>query len=351
MFKQTLKLISEGGNVFSGLEGETDKILREDIEPTINKFAKEFKKVFPALDLDFTDTERVIRLGSVGKKDISGDIDLGLDSQEFINENGEPKFEILGFSKDEYQPLFDKFKKAARTATDQAIMLRTVLTLMSKQINSKSKLIVSSDKDVGSAAIFNSFPQFTPQGKVNGKRVQIDVNIGPLSWLKFSYYSSGEALGGNLKGLHRTQLIAAIFDALGYQFRHEKGVLKDGQIVTTTVEGVIDLLKKNGIDIPTSDINDFNKIVDVIDKSPLKDEIYKAFLKGRLDSMRDSDVPDRMQDWWLANKEKYGMKGIWLPDNSELFNKMKPEEAARIRAERIVKDEELMAKKLAKAAK
>lgn len=350
MFKKVLRLIAEGGNVFAGIEGETDKILREYIEPTMTQFAKEFKKVFPRIDLDFSDFDRVIRLGSVGKKDISGDIDIGIDAHEFMNEDGRPKFELLGFTEEEYQAMFDKFKKRSRTASDKKISIRVLLTLMARELNEKSDVITSSDKDVGSGAIFNSFPQYDENGQTVGKNVQIDINVGPLSWLKFSYYSAG-SFEGNLKGLHRTQLIASIFDALGYQFKHEVGVDKNGETIATTPEEVVALLKENGLNIPIENINDFNKIVDVIDASPMKDKIYTAFLKGRLDTMRNSDIPTRMQDWWIEHKDELGLKGIWLPEDSSLFDKMSKEDASQIHAARAAKDAELMARKIAKADK
>lgn len=335
-----------GGNVFKGTERATVKIPRDFIEPTIKAFAAEFKRIFPKVLLDFQDLEKVIRLGSVGKKDYSGDIDLGIDSSEvFDMKSGKPKFDDFGIDENEFNELFLKLKSKARTATDARLKFRALLTLISDQINKKSKLIVSSDKDVSSGAIFSSFPQFDAAGKKQKEFVQIDLNVGPLQWLKFSYYSSG-SFSGNIKGLHRTQLIASIFDALNYSFKHEQGIIDKStqEAIITDVGGVIDFLNKKGIKISADEINDFNKVVDAVEASKHKDEILKAFLKSRLDTMRDADVPERLQDYWLSKRKEWDLKGVWLPEGSKLFTKLPPEEAQKIKEIRDQKNAEKLEK-------
>ena len=226
----------EGGNVFAGTERATDKILRENIEPTIKEFEKNFKKAFPKVKLDFSDIKKVSRLGSVGKKEVSGDIDIGIDASEFMTKDGKVNFKLLGIDANEFERTFNLIKSRAKTATDKQITLRSLLTLMSNKINESQDEIHSSSKDVTTASIFSSFPQYDVNGnKIPDKYVQIDMNVGPLEWLNFSYYSTG-SFTGNLKGLHRTQLIAAIFDALNMTFKHESGVFdKDKNIVATSV--------------------------------------------------------------------------------------------------------------------
>ena len=66
---QLLKeIITEGGNVFDS----TSNIRKEYIQPTLTKFTAELKRIYPKIDFKFN------TLGSVGKKDESGDIDLGM---------------------------------------------------------------------------------------------------------------------------------------------------------------------------------------------------------------------------------------------------------------------------------
>jgi len=342
----------EGGNVFTGTERATDKILRENIEPTIKEFEKNFKLAFPKVKLDFSDTEKVARLGSVGKKEVSGDIDLGIDLHEFLNKDGQINFKMLGLDQKEFDTTFNLIKSRAKTASDKQIMVRSLLTLISNKINDSQEEIHSSSKDVTTASIFSSFPQYDTNGnKIPNKYVQIDLNVGPLQWLKFSYYSTG-SFPGNLKGLHRTQLIAAVFDALGMTFKHESGVFdKERNIVATTVDEVIQLFAKHGIKIKPEDIYDFDKMLDAVDKSPLKDTIYEKYLKGRLDNMRDADIPDRMHDWWLENRDRIGMRGLWLPESSKLLKRLPKEEVDRLKAERESKDAEKIAKNQKKVSK
>jgi hypothetical protein len=341
-----LDSIFEGGNVFKGTERATVKIPRDFIEPTIRAFAAEFKRIFPKVVLDFEDLNRVIRLGSVGKKDYSGDIDLGIDSSEvFDMKTGKPKFSDFNVDEKEFETLFLQLKSKARTATDGKLKFRSLLTLISNEINKKSEMIVSSDKDVGSGAIFSSFPQFDASGKKQKEFVQIDLNVGPLQWLKFSYYSSG-SFKGNIKGLHRTQLIASIFDALNYSFKHEQGIIDKStqEAIITDVAGVIDFLNKKGIKISADDINDFDKVMDAVEASSHKDAVLKAFLKSRLDTMRDADVPDRLQNYWLKKRSEWDLKGVWLPENSSIFDKLPPDEAAKIKEIRAQKNAEKLEK-------
>ena len=338
--------INEGGNVFKGTSRATVKIPRDFIEPTIRAFAAEFKRIFPKVVLDFQDLNRVIRLGSVGKKDYSGDIDLGIDSSEvFDMKSGKPKFSDFNVDEKEFETLFLQLKSKARTATDGKLKFRALLTLISNEINKKSEMIVSSDKDVGSGAIFSSFPQFDASGKKQKEFVQIDLNVGPLQWLKFSYYSSG-SFKGNIKGLHRTQLIASIFDALNYSFKHEQGIIDKStqEAIITDVGGVIDFLNKKGIKISADDINDFDKVMDAVEASSNKDAVLKAFLKSRLDTMRDADVPERLQDYWLKKRDEWDLKGVWLPENSSIFDKLPPEEVEKIKKIRAEKNAEKLEK-------
>ena len=68
-------LVDEGGNVF----GTTSSIKKEYILPTLDLFTKELKRLYPKVNFKFES------LGSVGKKDESGDIDLGMSIDNFID--------------------------------------------------------------------------------------------------------------------------------------------------------------------------------------------------------------------------------------------------------------------------
>ena len=62
-------LLFEGGHVF---DGGSDKIAKEDIQPTLDAYLKEIKRLFPKA---YKWYEKPVTLGSVGKKDYSGEND------------------------------------------------------------------------------------------------------------------------------------------------------------------------------------------------------------------------------------------------------------------------------------
>ena len=74
------EILFEGGNVF----GTTSSIKKEYILPTLEKFTSELKRIYPKINFKFS------TLGSVGKKDESGDIDLGMSVDQFMTKDGEP---------------------------------------------------------------------------------------------------------------------------------------------------------------------------------------------------------------------------------------------------------------------
>jgi len=69
-----------GGNVFAD---KTAPILRENILPTLKAYFAELEQLFPhqvIFDMFYFET-----LGSVGKKPVSGDIDLGINSNHIFD--------------------------------------------------------------------------------------------------------------------------------------------------------------------------------------------------------------------------------------------------------------------------
>ena len=65
--------LNEGGHVFG--EG-SDPIAKEDIKPTLDAWLAEIKRLFPKVAQYWNNP---VTLGSVGKKDFSGDIDIAID--------------------------------------------------------------------------------------------------------------------------------------------------------------------------------------------------------------------------------------------------------------------------------
>lgn len=297
-----------GGHVFYG----SAPIEKDNIKPTLSRFFRELGRIFPGAVKYF---ENITTLGSTGKKDVSGDIDLALDENAFKN------LKDWDLDETEIQEYFSKFQKRARSASKQQLMKRAVLTAVAKKVDEEGHNISIDTKSTSNGVLFFQFPQFSPSGEMVDKSVQIDVNVGNVDWLSFSYYSS--SYKGNVKGLHRTQLMLCLFLIKGYVFSHNYGV-KDketGKVVASTPEQAINLLNDlYDIDLDQDILSDYFKLQEylrsTLDKTTLQ-ELYRAYLKV-LDSTR-CDIPEDMENIWLDNQEKWGLTGKFLPPSSKLY--------------------------------
>ena len=175
------EVLLEGGNVF----GTTAPIKKEDIEPTLEKFSNELGRIFPAKAKTFKSFQT---LGSVGKKPISGDIDLGYDAKNLFPDGKTPDFKGWGVDKAAFDERVAAIQKRARTATPEQIQLRAMVDLIGNKINDNSDIIRVDLKQSGAGSIFCETGQYGQAGEELGKTVQTDINIGNLDWLKFSYY-------------------------------------------------------------------------------------------------------------------------------------------------------------------
>ena len=309
---QLLKeIITEGGNVFDS----TSNIRKEYIQPTLTKFTAELKRIYPKIDFKFN------TLGSVGKKDESGDIDLGMSVDQFMSKDGTPLLSNWGIDKAEFDALYDKIRKRSRSATEFQSKLRAMLELIAINAEEKSEYIDTDIKAAGGGSIFCTFPQYNEKGEtIDEKSVQIDINVGNLDWLNFSYYSN--IYKDNVKGLHRTQLMLAMFQALDMTFKHSTGVTSKstGETLATNPQEAIDVLNKGfGLNLSQDIINDYFELMDSLKKNLPKEklnQILDIYLKI-LDSTR-ADIPFDIQNYWIANQDRLGLKGKFLPDNSNL---------------------------------
>jgi len=296
-----------GGNIFNS----TNSIKREHIKPTMLEFLKQFKQIFPKAEPFFREMKT---LGSVGKKDYSGDIDLALSGKSFDN------IEDWGLDKEYVTKLFDGFKKRARTSTDDQLMKRAVIVAIAQKIESSNSEILVDIKGSGSGALFLAFPQYDENNETLGDNVQIDINVGDVDWLEFAYYSS--SYSGNVKGLHRTQLMLAMFSNKGYTFSHNYGVKDKAtqEIVAKNPQQAIDLLNKEyGINLDRASISDYFQLIEALEKGLSPDdlsEILDIYIKI-LDRTR-ADIPEDLQSYWINNQSRLQLKGKFLPDNSNL---------------------------------
>jgi hypothetical protein len=313
---ELLKSITlEGGNVF----GTTSSIKKEYIQPTLKNFTAELNKVYPKVKFNFN------TLGSVGKKDESGDIDLGMSVDQFMDKDGNPLLSNWNIDKAEFDTLYEKIRKRSRSASETQSKLRAMLELIATNLEKKSEYIDTDLKAAGNGSIFCNFPQYNEKGEIlNDKSVQIDINVGNLDWLNFSYYSN--TYKDNVKGLHRTQLMVAMFQALNKTFSHGTGV-KDketGDIVATNPQEALDVLNQGfKLNLSQDVLNDYFELMDVLKKKLPKDKLNQVldiYLRI-LDSTR-ADIPLDLQEYWITNQSRLGLKGKFLPDDSNL-NKYK----------------------------
>lgn len=296
-----------GGNVFDS----TAPIKKEDIKPTLKEFLRQFKSIFPKAEPFFREMKT---LGSVGKKDYSGDIDLALAGSSFDDIND------WGLDEKHVQDLFAGFKKRARTSTDDQLMKRAVIVAVAQKILDADTEILADIKGSGAGALFLLFPQYDENSQAVGQNVQIDINVGDVDWLSFAYHSA--TYTGNVKGLHRTQLMVSLFSHKGYIFSHNYGV-KDRQtqeIVANNPQQAIDLLNRlYGLKLTRDTVGDYFKLMETLEAGLSKEDlngVYDTYLKI-LDSTR-ADIPEDLQSYWIDNQERLGLKGKFLPDNSNL---------------------------------
>lgn len=306
-----------GGNVF---KGKTDRIKRDDITTTLDNYFDELGRLFPKKKNIFKYFKPV---GSVGKKDTSGDIDLAIDVSTILDKNfSDESIKEWGIEPQIIKDNFIKLKARSRTATDSQLMLKSFLLELVKVINSKSPNIFCDEKKVTPGNIFSLYPQFdgTTKKKLD-IGVQIDWMIGDLDWLEFSYYS--EEYKGNVKGLHRTQLMLSMFTNKGLIFNHAGGV-KDKEtntILATKPSEAIDKLNElYNFNLTKSILENYFTLRTFLEKNLDKseyDSIIGIYLRI-LDSTR-CDIPEDLQNTWKARKTELQLTGKFLPDDSKLL--------------------------------
>ena len=293
-------LIKEGGNVFKNSEYDAQNILLNNIQPTVNKFAEDLGKLFPSKRISFKElTDKNNWLGSTGRKPESGDVDLAYTSDNFFI-NGKPDTKGWEIDENEFNTLYEKLKKASRVATVEQIQIKALVQLIVKKINSNGGDLFSSDKASGAGSIHFSYPQYTPSGEKLDTRAQLDLDIGDMDWLTFRFNSELPKEDPQIKGLHRGQLMLAMFAATGYTFKSGKGfVRKDtGEIIADKPQSAMDVFNdeyKPNNPLTLEIINNYNKLMDYV-KNNLKPEDKDATLNMFREALKRAEayVPDNI---------------------------------------------------------
>lgn len=277
-----------GGNIFKDVATSINII---DVAPTITAYVDFLGQIFP---MKAHSLKYFKPVGSVGKKAVSGDLDLAIDQSHIIRSFTAPELAKWDIDFDEWQELYLQYERRARTSTAEMCKMRAVLTLISKKID-EAGVLVSSNTTPGN--IFTCFPQYSSGQVLNGKQVQIDWMVGDIEWLEWAYYSNNEK---GLKGLHRTQLIVAALAEAGYTFSHFCGIKKQStsEWTTTTPEGAVLLLSQE-YDTLTIDetytFEDFNKWL----KNSTTDTTYSAVIKRykRILRLAKAEVPEILKEF------------------------------------------------------
>jgi len=114
----------------------------------------------------------------------------------------------------------------------------------------------------------------------------------------------------------------AMFSNKGYTFSHNYGVKDKNtqEIVAKNPQQAIDLLNREyNIDLDRASISDYFQLIEALEQGLSPDELRKVldiFIKI-LDSTR-ADIPEDLQGYWIENQERLGLKGKFLPDESNL---------------------------------
>ena len=237
-----------GGNIF---KDKATSITKDRVAPTIEAYKNALGNIFPmkAHSLSFFEP-----VGSAGKKDTSGDLDLAIDWTHIIRSFTGTELEKWGIEYEEWNDLYTKIHKRARTATYHMSKMRALLTLISAKLAEN----IDVGGQVTAGNIFTCFPQYDENGPTDDY-VQIDWMVGDIDWLRWSYYSHGEE---GLKGLHRTQFLVALFSEIGYTFSHFSGIKekKTSEWTITSPEDALQLLSEHYGDIRHSQTQTFAKL-------------------------------------------------------------------------------------------
>lgn len=283
------KVITEGGNVFTGTEYDTDDVELNNIQPTVSKFVSTLGSIFPKKKATFASlNDKSNWLGSTGKKPKSGDVDLAYSSEHFFN-NGNVDTDGWGIDSNEYNALYEKNKKAARSATEEQIQVKSLIQLIVKKINESGNDLYASDKAANGGTIHFSYPQYSGDKKLD-LNAQLDLDTGDMDWLKFRYNSELPDDNPEIKGLHRGQLMLAMFAATGYTFKNGKGFVRKetGDILGSKPQDAIEVFNKeykpkNPLKIEIT--SNYDKLMDYI-KTNLKPEDKENALKMFAEALR-----------------------------------------------------------------
>jgi len=226
-------ILSEGGNVFKTAEGQsaTTRISRENVVPTVQWLEQ-------LTGLNLVDN----MLGSTGRKETSGDLDLGIDDTKI--------------SKD---VLIQQLLKRGIKAED--------IKKSGDSVHVKTPIL----------------------GNAENGYVQTDFMFGDPEFQKFALNTGDSAY----KGVHRAILLASIAKAQGMKWSYKNGLMdrETNEIITKNPQEIAEKL----INGTTADLSSVESIVKKIKALPDYEELVKdardAFERDKLTLPEDVTLP------------------------------------------------------------
>ena len=223
----------EGGNVFKLADGQpaTGRISRENVVPTVQWLEQ-------LTGLNLVDN----MLGSTGRKDTSGDLDLGIDETKITKD-----------------VLIQQLLKRGIPATD--------IKKSGDSVHVKTPIL--GDKSNG--------------------YVQTDFMFGDPEFQKFAL-NTGDS---DYKGVHRAILLASIAKAQGMKWSYKNGLMdrETNEIITKNPQEIAQKL----INGTTADLSSVESIVKKIKALPNYEELVKdardAFERDKLTLPEDTVLP------------------------------------------------------------
>jgi hypothetical protein len=225
--------LDEGGNVFKLADGQpaTTRISRENVVPTVQWLEQ-------LTGLNLVDN----MLGSTGRKETSGDLDLGIDETKITKD-----------------VLIQQLLKRGVKAED--------IKKSGDSVHVKTPIL--GDKSNG--------------------YVQTDFMFGDPDFQKFAL-NTGES---DYKGVHRALLLASIAKAQGMKWSYKNGLMdrETNEIITKNPQEIAEKL----INGTTADLSSVESIVKKIKARPDYEELVKdardAFERDKLTLPEDTTLP------------------------------------------------------------
>jgi hypothetical protein len=254
-----IHILTEGGNIFKNDDevgsSATQKIKQADIDPTLEWLEKvintaaENRLGIKDLGLDLVNN----KLGSAGKKDESGDIDISVDPSKLtFDDNILPKEMLILLLQDAGY----KTREIKKNRSDNPSKVYDIAKT-GDQVHLKTPILGDDKKGY----------------------VQTDFMFGEPKWMKFAK-DAPNPKDSKYGGVHRAMMIYSVANAKGYKFSPDKGIQKrdSGEQFISDPEEIAKLLLGPGK--TPDDFYSVETIVSAIKDQPNYEEMVKDARTG-----------------------------------------------------------------------